>query len=760
MSAGDSSFPVKPNSLIFRVFEFLLLASLLIFTFLFGAVNLWAFSLGAAILCGTSLVFWTRYSLEGGRFLKTSLDPWLLLYFVCFSVSLVFSKIPFLSWIELFKLIVVLNAFWITRYLCRGRAQIRGLAHAFVFFGAFLSIVGLLQFVGALPNAWWAHKNFISSMYVNHNHFAGLLVLVIPIAFGLILSERDRSKQVFLIFMSVLMGIAFVFALSRGAFLALGLAMAFMVAVLMRRRLVSSVAVPFMVFVALVICAVAIFGTESIQERLDTVRLVREGEELSFRFRWMTWLGALQMIRHFFWFGSGPGTFDSLFLLFRPEGGFSMRPVYAHNDYLHLLAECGIFAFASTAALVFVFFRKGYGILLKDDSRLRIGVGSGVLAGVLGALIHALFDFNFHIPANWLLLAVAAGLLFSMDEDRFYAPNVSAVKAIKAAVFAVLAGALFASFYFGPADYRLWMATKNVLKGHRAAALRSLEKTLPSDTHNAEYYYLRGITKAAEHAKRKSAVEDFDRAIRLNPYEPAYDFAKARALAPLLAERSPWELTSLFENAVLKDPNNSRLAFLVAREVFSGPRAGRQELREWAGAMLSKRRETLSGLVECLEKEDLWKYHRKYHLKLSGLDPDSIKKQVPSGPWGLKPSYVFRLKDLSIDVEGPAMVGDMLFRNAELKAGFHTSKPLTWVVLNASGTPCKNVFPSIYVKIDGKLADEYYVDSDNRKNYFTGVRLSPGEHTLSLEYVNDLSVGKLPSQDRNVFIYNVSILES
>src|SRR6185295_13627350 len=102
------------------------------------------------------------------------------------------------------------------------------------------------------------------------------------------------------------------------------------------------------------------------------------------RFRWLTWQGALQMIANFFWIGGGPGTFAHLFLQFRPEGGFSMRPAFALNDYLHLWSECGFFTFLATGALVVVFFRSGMRIIRRDGSRLRAGVGSGVMAGLFG----------------------------------------------------------------------------------------------------------------------------------------------------------------------------------------------------------------------------------------------------------------------------------------------------------------------------------------------------------------------------------------
>ena len=458
-AARSESKHVSPLS--FRIFEPLFFLSLFIFPALLGSVNLWSFGLGAVFLCGAFTVAWSGHPFRHEGVLRTDLDAWIAAYAVFFLITLVFSKVPYLSFVELFKLGVVLCGFWATRYLCRERLQIYRLSECFVFLGGLLSAVGLLQFVGGLPKEWWDRVYFLSSTYVNDNHFAGLLVLILPIAFGLVLAEREPAKKVLFAFLSALMGIAFVFTLSRGAFVALFVSMAWMLWTLKKRRMISASILPFVVLLVLVVGAVIIFGTAPLEERLENTLAIRQEEDMSLKLRLLTWQGTLPMIRHFFWFGSGPGTFGHLFLPFRPSG-FSMRSVYTHNDFLQLWAECGIFSFAAAAGLVFAFFKNGLRIIRYDDSRLRAGVGIGVMAGMLGLLVHALIDFNFHIPANWLLSSVAAGLLFSMDEDRFYLSE-KLSRALKLLISAVLLATLGTGVYLGLADYHLWEA-KNLLK--------------------------------------------------------------------------------------------------------------------------------------------------------------------------------------------------------------------------------------------------------------------------------------------------------
>ena len=767
----------------FRIFEVLFLFSLFTFPFFLGAVNLWSLALGAAFLCGGFSVHWFRQlRLEKGV-LRSDLDGWIALYLVFFLLSSAFSKVSYLSLVEFYKLGVVLCAFLATRYLCRQRLQIYRLAQCFVLLGGLFSAVGLLQFVGGLPHDWWSKAYFLSSTYVNHNHFAGLLVLILPMSFGLVLAERDKSKKILFAFLSVLMGVAFIFALSRGALVALVVSMLWMLWVLKKRQLISSSILPFTVLLLLVLGAVAVFGTAPIEQRIANIQAMTQEEELSLKFRWLTWRGTLPMIRHFLLFGSGPGTFGHLFLPFRPPG-FSMRPVYTHNDFLHLWAECGFFSFLAMAGLVRAFFLKGLHIIRRDDSRLRIGVGSGVLAGTLGLLLHGLFDFNFHIPANWLLSAVAAGLLFSMDEDRFYSlPKLSV--ALKTLISMTLVGLLAASLYFGVSNYHFWEA-KILLKEHaRQGALAAVEKSLSLNPYDAESHYLRGFILALE--KDRLSVQDFEEAIQLNPYEPVYDVAKARMLAPALVKDFPERLLQLYQNALAKDPNNAKLAFTSAKDILTLDKNHRPLLRESAQAMLKKAvqldpsfaemsfqvlwtnerniskifsfyeniPQSLAGLVDFLEKRDLWRYHRQFHLKQLGIDPDVDRQIALAGFWNEQSTDVFSLKDFSHAGPEAVNVDEFFFMNGELSKKIIIHNPLERLVLSAKGSVSKNVYPTLYVKIDGKIVDEYYLDSKGYKNYFTVLRLTPGPHLLSLEYVNDFSAKG--GEDRNVWIQRVRL---
>ena len=168
----------------------------------------------------------------------------------------------------------------------------------------------------------------------------------------------------------------------------------------------------------------------------------------------------------------------------------------------------------------------------------------------------------------------------------------------------------------------------------------------------------------------------------------------------------------------------------------------------------------MAGLVNFLEAEDFWQYHRKYHLKLLGVDPDKNKLSSPDDPWDRESARQYLLSDFSNLGRETVSKDEVFFRNGELSIKIDIHNSLVRIMLSAKGSSAKNIYPVLYVKIDGKVADEYYVNSKVYKDYYTDLKLEPGPHFLSLEYVNDLMTGGLTGGDRNLRIQRVLLLET
>lgn len=84
----------------------------------------------------------------------------------------------------------------------------------------------------------------------------------------------------------------------------------------------------------------------------------------------------------------------------RVQGGTGIYR-YVHNEYLQVLAELGAIGGVLLVAFLFV--------VIRGISRSSV-FGVGVLAGVAALVVHAGFDFVWHIPAILLFVAALIGL--------------------------------------------------------------------------------------------------------------------------------------------------------------------------------------------------------------------------------------------------------------------------------------------------------------------------------------------------------------
>ena len=92
--------------------------------------------------------------------------------------------------------------------------------------------------------------------------------------------------------------------------------------------------------------------------------------------------------------GAGFDAFGSAFTRYDTWNGL-YRVEQAHNDYLQMLADGGVLAFACVAAFIVLFFRRGLQVINNSADDLRRSIAIGAMAGAFGILIHSFFDFRF-----------------------------------------------------------------------------------------------------------------------------------------------------------------------------------------------------------------------------------------------------------------------------------------------------------------------------------------------------------------------------
>ena len=96
--------------------------------------------------------------------------------------------------------------------------------------------------------------------------------------------------------------------------------------------------------------------------------------------------------------------------MYRPPG-LAGLVVYAHNDYLQLASEMGIFALGIILWSVLSASWAGFRTFFITRSNFKRGMILGTMSGIVAILIHSFVDFNLHIPANAILFTVFVAML-------------------------------------------------------------------------------------------------------------------------------------------------------------------------------------------------------------------------------------------------------------------------------------------------------------------------------------------------------------
>ncbi len=335
------------------------------------------------------------------------------------------------------------------------RAQFRRLIIVMVILGAALASVGLLEYMTRqrwLTNwlsAWRDYEDTrrLASTWANPDHFGAWLAMLILLALGWVAGRsghgaggllalrtaefrEDFIRRYLPMLAVVVMSLALVFTLSRGA--VIGLAAGLIVFLILLGATGRARRSALLAGVLLVSIATygAWIGFGPVLERFGSAResTVERG---------VLYLAALPMLRDFPLLGVGFGAFGNVYFRYQPaahQAGVVYFP-YAHNDLLQLVLELGA---PGTALCLFLAWRLVMDLVHahllgrgacpvgggRDEEALRhnrwsVGVAIGCLSGAAALTAHSVFDFSARIPANGFVAATLLGIATVVLHTRF-----------------------------------------------------------------------------------------------------------------------------------------------------------------------------------------------------------------------------------------------------------------------------------------------------------------------------------------------------
>src|SRR2546421_329990 len=345
------------------------------------------------------------------------------------------SMAPHQTVSHLLLLVTYLTVFFLTVVLCRDHKAKKRLVFALVSLAVFEAFYGLIQYLTGWQQIFTYVKKYYleeaTGTYINRNHFAGFLEMILPFVivlalrwtyllskntsgkagtFRKLVSRTELVSVVFWLFLAIVILAALILSRSRMGIIS---ALVSLVAILALagtstagpRARAAVAAVFFLGVLGLVVW----IGSDPVMSRFETL-----GQEyaLSGRSRISIWHDTLGLIRQHPLLGTGLGSFSVVYT-FVQTAFLNLLVEHAHCDYLEVATELGL----PGACLVFgsIFWvlaqsARRYG---KLEERFDKAVSLACIGSIGAILVHSLADFNLYIPANALVFTMILAMAWS-----------------------------------------------------------------------------------------------------------------------------------------------------------------------------------------------------------------------------------------------------------------------------------------------------------------------------------------------------------
>ena len=314
---------------------------------------------------------------------------------------------------------------------CSRLFAIRGARHtaeALAVLGVALALTGIIQkplFNGKIYGFWTPLDGGSPfGPFVNKNHFAGWMLMALPLTLGLLcggiargmrgvkptwrdrvlwLSSSHASRLILLAAGAIVMALSLVLTMSRSGIVALGLAILITGGFVARRLRTGRRAVAAAYLLVLVVVVVGWAGAETIASRFA------EGDWNEFNDRRGPWADAIDIASRFPAAGTGLNTYG-VATLFYQRHDLSHHYAEAHNDYLQLAAEGGLLLTipaALCAGLLMLAVRRRF---IQETSTGAYWLRVGAVTGLIAIALQETVDFSLQMPGNAMLLAVLCAI--------------------------------------------------------------------------------------------------------------------------------------------------------------------------------------------------------------------------------------------------------------------------------------------------------------------------------------------------------------
>ena len=339
----------------------LVLAVLVFGPLAIGATRTLPFVIIQGLTLGVMLLWGARLWLSPRPQLMWPPICWAVVAFVVYAVVRYFNAdIEYVARQELIRILVYAFLFFAILNNLHRQESTQIISCTLIFLAMAISGYAIFQFLTHSHRVWnfeVRHDFGASGTYISRNHLGGFLEMILPLGLAYTLTSRFKAvTKVFLGYASLVIVVGIAVTVSRGAYASTALALALFFGVMLFHR---TYRLPALAMLVVLVAAGAYYLPQSFSVQARLKGAFSSQNRIEGDSRIMLWKAALQIWHENPWWGVGPAHYDYRFRQFRPAM-VQLRPGWAHNDYLNVLAEWGV---VGTAIVASAWGLMGLGVL-------------------------------------------------------------------------------------------------------------------------------------------------------------------------------------------------------------------------------------------------------------------------------------------------------------------------------------------------------------------------------------------------------------
>lgn len=270
-----------------------------------------------------------------------------------------------------------------------------------------VSAYGIYQYVFGTSATTWQDTDMFSdisgrvvSTFENPNVLAEYLIMLLPLAFALILTDKKRKSGAFSLVCFAAGAVCLIFTWSRGAWLGFLLGMfLFLLAYSEKFLILIFAGILGLPFASLVL-------PSSVMNRFMSIGNLADS---STSYRFNIWQGAVKMLKDTWLFGIGTGTaaFSEIYPKYSLSG-IESAP-HSHNLFLQLTVEHGIFALILFIAVMLLYVQGVLTFQKYETGRSKL-VPAAMMCGIVAVLAQGMTDYIWYNYRVYLIFWLMIGL--------------------------------------------------------------------------------------------------------------------------------------------------------------------------------------------------------------------------------------------------------------------------------------------------------------------------------------------------------------